>query len=92
MNFLIQSDAMHYVYILLSQKDARTYVGSSADFERRLAEHNAGKSKATMYRRPLSIFSIEEYPSSKEAKKRELWWKSGAGRRKLKEYFSMTTQ
>jgi GrpB-like predicted nucleotidyltransferase (UPF0157 family) len=31
---------------------------------------------------------VEQFATAKEAKKREQWWKSGAGRRKLKEYFS----
>ncbi|MDP7454196.1 MAG: GIY-YIG nuclease family protein [Candidatus Peribacteraceae bacterium] len=78
---------MHYVYILLSEKDGRTYVGSTNDIERRLIEHNAGRSRATKNRRPLRLLLKETFDTKQEATKRELWWKSGAGRRKLKELF-----
>lgn len=75
------------VYILQSLKDNRTYVGYTNSFERRLNEHNSGQSKATKYRAPFKLLLKEEFESMSEAKKRELWWKSGAGRKKLREYF-----
>jgi len=79
---------MFYVYILKSLKDCRTYVGYYNDVQRRLQEHNSGQSKATKHRRPFEILFIEEFEIEQDAKKKELYWKSGAGRRKLKEYFS----
>ena len=78
---------MFTVYILLSLNDGRTYVGYTNDFERRFKEHNSGKSKSTKCRAPFKLLLKEEFENSKEAKKRELWWKSGAGRRKLREFF-----
>lgn len=75
------------LYILLSLKDKRTYVGSTDDLERRLKQHNSGKVKSTKYRTPFKVIFTEEFPILAEARKREIWWKSGAGRRKLKEYF-----
>ena len=81
------SRLMYQVYILQSLKDKRTYVGFSEDTRERLKEHNAGKVKATKNRRPLVILIIEGCETMAEAKKRELYWKSGGGRRKLKEYF-----
>lgn len=78
---------MYFVYILQSLKDSRTYIGYSNDVERRFKEHNSGRVKATKYRKPLKILFIEEFATEQEAKRRELYWKSGAGRRKLKEYF-----
>jgi putative endonuclease len=82
---------MYYVYVLQSLKDQRTYVGSTDNtdnFERRLKEHNAGRSKATKHRRPLKILFTEEFETHIEASRREKWWKSSSGRRKLKEYFA----
>ncbi|MCE7863304.1 MAG: GIY-YIG nuclease family protein [Bacteroidetes bacterium CHB5] len=38
---------MWYVYVLKSQKNGKIYVGMSQDIDRRLAEHNSGKSKFT---------------------------------------------
>jgi len=81
---------MFTVYILQSLKDTRTYIGYTNDFERRFQEHNSGQSKSTKYRAPFKLLFKEEFGTSFEAKKREMWWKSGAGRRKLKEYFYQT--
>ena len=78
---------MHYVYILQSFKDKKTYIGSTNNLERRLQEHNAGKVRSTQHRRPFQLLFMEERPSAQDAKQRELWWKSGAGRRKLKTIF-----
>ncbi len=78
---------MFTVYILQSLKDNKTYVGYTDNFERRFQQHNSGQSKSTKYRVPFKLLFKEEFEDKKEAKKRELWWKSGAGRRKLKEYF-----
>ena len=78
---------MFTVYVLQSLKDNRTYVGYTDNFERRFREHNSGKSKSKKYRMPLKLLFKEEFGNSVEAKSRELWWKSGAGRRKMKEYF-----
>ncbi|MEN9328072.1 MAG: hypothetical protein RI947_880 [Candidatus Parcubacteria bacterium] len=79
---------MYYIYVLQSLKDYRTYVGYTDNVERRIKQHNAGGSKSTRYRAPFKLLFTEEFATMAEAKKRELWWKSGAGRRKLKEYFS----
>lgn len=82
---------MYSVYILQSLKDNKTYVGYTNDFERRFKEHNSGQSKSTKHRNPFKLLFKEEFESISEAKKRELWWKSGVGRKKLKEYFDKIT-
>ena len=79
---------MYFVYILKSLKDSRTYVGYTNDLCERLKRHNSGQVAATKYRRPLKLLFYEEFAISKEAKARELYWKSGGGRRKLKEIFN----
>ena len=78
---------MGYVYILLSLKDHKTYTGSTNNLARRLRQHNSGQVKSTKNRLPFKLFLSEEFETLAEARKRELWWKSGAGRRKLKEFF-----
>ena len=45
----------------------------------------------TKYRIPLRVLFTEEFETLAEARKRETWWKSGTGRRKLKEYFDSKT-
>jgi len=81
---------MYNVYILESLKDKRTYVGYTADLKERLWRHNSGQVIATKYRRPLRLLFSEEFSSMGEAKKRELYWKSGTGRRKLKKFFEVS--
>lgn len=81
---------MYYVYVLISEKDNRTYTGYSNDVKRRLKEHNSGCVTATKRRRPLKVFLTEEFGTEREAKERELWWKSSSGRKKLKELFDKT--
>ena len=76
---------MFYIYILKSLKDNKTYVGYTNNVDRRLTEHNSGKNIATKNRRPLELIFSEEFETSIEARKRGLYWKSGGGRRKLKE-------
>ena len=78
---------MFYVYILYSLKDKRTYVGFTPDLNIRLKKHNDGLVKSTRHRRPLKLLFHETLSTSPEARKRELYWKNGAGRRKLKEKF-----
>ena len=78
---------MYTVYILQSLKDKKTYVGYTNNFEKRLKQHNKGQVKSTKYRYPLKLLLKEEFNNIAEAKHRELWWKSGAGRQKLKTIF-----
>lgn len=78
---------MYFIYVLQSLKDQRTYVGYTDNVEKRLTKHNKGYVRSTKHRIPLRLLFTEVFLTSKEAKKRELYWKSGAGRRKLKEYF-----
>jgi len=75
---------MFTVYILLSDKLSRTYVGHTNDLEERLRYHNSGKVTATKYLRPWKVIYTENMTYVKEAKDREQYWKSGAGRRNIK--------
>jgi putative endonuclease len=79
---------MYTIYILQSLKDNRTYVGYSADVNRRLSEHNNGKVTATKNRKPFKIIFTEKIDTLGEAKKRELYWKSRAGRKKMERLFT----
>ena len=72
------------LYILFSDKFAKTYVGYTSNLENRLLYHNTGKVKSTKSFKPWRIIYSEFAISSLEAKERERYWKSGAGRRKLK--------
>ena len=75
---------MYHIYILKSIKDNKTYVGYTNNIEERIKKHNSGQIRATKYRQPLELIFSEEFETSPEARQRELYWKSGGGRRKLK--------
>ncbi len=62
---------MYYLYALRSLKDNRWYIGVSKDPEKRLQEHNAGKSKSTKYRRPFVLIYQEAFESKQKAYKYE---------------------
>ena len=79
---------MFYIYILKSLKDNKTYVGYTNNIEERIKKHNSGQVKSTKYRLPLKLIFSEEFETSQEARKRELYWKNGGGRRKLKTMLS----
>lgn len=78
---------MYCVYILQSRKDKKTYTGYTKDIVVRLQKHNSGQVASTKHRRPLKLLFSEEFETVQEAKRRELWWKSSSGRKKLKEFF-----
>ncbi len=72
---------MFYVYVLISKKDRSQYVGMSEDVKRRLCEHNFGRVTSTKSKRPWSILCSESYKMPLEAREREKYLKTAAGRR-----------
>ena len=75
---------MWQVYILFSRKDWRTYTGSTDNLTRRLVAHTQGYVHATKDRRPLEVAYTVDCPHELAARKLERYYKSAAGRRKLK--------
>jgi len=71
------------VYVLRSGT-GKHYVGMSEDVSRRLRQHNAGEVKSTKSGRPWAILYEERAEGMEKARVRERYWKSGAGRRKLR--------
>ena len=62
---------MHYVYVLRSLKDGRFYVGYTENLEKRIAEHNDGKSASTKNRIPLELVYREICKNKVDALRRE---------------------
>jgi putative endonuclease len=79
---------MFYVYVIRSEKDGRFYVGMCTDLERRLREHNAGKTFSTKGYRPWALVFVEEYGSRTEARNREKFLKGGSGKELIKKKWS----
>ena len=66
----------YFVYILLSKKDDKLYVGCTHDTQQRLLEHNSGKVSATKSRRPLVVIYTEEFQNKGGAFNKERFLKS----------------
>lgn len=75
---------MYYVYILLSEKDGKLYIGSAPDLRKRIEKHENGYVLATKHRRPLKLIYYEAYISSSDARHREIFLKGGKGHDELK--------
>jgi putative endonuclease len=80
------------VYVLLSEKDNATYVGMALDVTKRLAEHNNGKNRYTKAHMPWKIIYTEKHTSWAEARVREKYLKSTAGKNWLKKFISFTEE
>ncbi len=82
----------YIVYILLSKKDNKLYVGQTSNLEKRLNEHCTGKVFSTQKRLPLILIHKENFDSRKNAMKREKFLKSLYGAKEkqkiLKEFLS----
>jgi putative endonuclease len=64
-----------WVYIIQSLKNGRYYIGSTTDIERRLMEHNLGKSKYTSELLPWKLVFSQNYNNLLMARKIEYWLK-----------------
>ena len=77
---------MAYVYVLKSLRNGKLYVGSTDLLpEERLKKHNYGSNKFTKRNGPFELVRQESYADKTEARKRESFLKSGAGRKFLDE-------
>lgn len=73
-----------FVYILKSEAFDRFYRGMTQNIPKRLKEQNHGKMKSTMAFKPWKIVYSEKCTDRSAARKRELYFKSGAGREYIK--------
>ena len=73
---------MYNLYILKSRVDLGYYIGITDDVDKRIKEHNLGKTKSIKHRIPFDVMSIEKYNTKSEARKRELLLKTNYKMRK----------
>ena len=71
-------------YVLFSEKDAMLYIGYSSNLQQRIIDHNRGHTKSTANRRPLKLIFCEFYLFEKDARKREKYFKTTAGKKALR--------
>lgn len=76
------------VYVL-RDKNGKLYKGLTNNLVRRLNEHRIGKTVTTSRMEGLEVLYKEEYDNFEQARKRELYLKSAAGRRFLKKKLNL---
>jgi len=75
-------------YAIKSDVNGIIYVGMCIDLDRRLKEHNRGKSKFIKAYLPWKFIYTECVGEREEARKREIYFKSGVGKEFLKSLVS----
>ena len=77
---------MNYeTYVLVSEKDGIRYVGSGKNADERLRRHNKGDYQFTKGHRPWKLIYREGHSTRRKAYQREVFLKSGQGRKWLDE-------
>jgi len=74
-----------YVYILRSIDFGKIYIGFTKDLEKRVEHHNLGLDNYTKKYLPWKLIFYEAYLSEEDARRREIFLKSGRGREIIKE-------
>lgn len=84
----------YYTYILQSLKDKSLYIGYTSDLKKRFKKHNSGLNIDTKPHIPYKLIHFEGYLNRVDAKRREVYLKSGWGlksiRKMLERYFLIT--
>ncbi len=85
----------YYVYVLQSIKDKRWYTGFTVDLRKRFKEHEEGFYESwTKGRGPFELIYYEMCKDKTDAKNREVYLKTGMGKRyiksRLKRFLALT--
>ena len=82
----------HYVYVLLSLKDKKLYIGFTKNLKRRIKEHTQGKNISTSKRLPVKLIYYEAHLSKEDAKRREAYFKTTKGKSTLKQIIRISLE
>jgi putative endonuclease len=74
------------VYVIQSFKDSTWYAGMAKDVALRLKDHNSGRNRSAKGHFPWEIIYTEQHLSWTEARVREKYLKSAAGKVWLKKF------
>ncbi len=75
---------MYFVYVLKSKIDNKYYYGFTDNLMRRLSNHNNKEVKSTKSRAPFELVYFEKVDNIIDARKKEKYFKSGFGRKYIK--------
>lgn len=76
-----------WIYVL-ENENGRWYIGQTSNLELRMERHNNQKVKSTKNRGHWKLIYEQTVNTRSEALKIEEYWKSGSGRKYLKELLS----
>ena len=77
-------EEFYFVYVLLSEKDGKKYVGFTKNLAQRFEQHNSGYVTSTKYRRPLKLIYYEACLNKDDATHREKYLKTHYGKMFIK--------
>jgi putative endonuclease len=84
---------MYYVYVLLSSKDSKFYIGFTPDDPfKRTEKHSLGLVQATKARLPVELIYFEGHANEKDALRRERYFKTTKGKTTLKQMLKENLQ
>ncbi len=80
---------MYYTYVLRNSRTGEFYKGITDNIDRRIGEHNNGKTFSTKNRGPFELVYVQISGDRQEARGWEKFFKSGIGRETIKELAAM---
>ena len=75
---------MYFVYVLFDRQEDKFYIGYTADIERRMGEHFAGKNHTTTRYSSKQLIFWECFIVEQDARRREGYFKTTKGRKALR--------
>mgnify|MGYP001569077403 CR=1 FL=1 len=86
------SSNIFWVYVLVSLKDSKRYIGYTEDINKRLKQHNNGEVISTKNRTPFKLIYLEGCLNQEDALRREGYLKKTGGNiflaKRLKSYYA----
>ncbi|PJE74217.1 MAG: excinuclease ABC subunit C [Candidatus Taylorbacteria bacterium CG10_big_fil_rev_8_21_14_0_10_41_48] len=76
---------MYYFYVLRFRKNRKLYYGFTSNLKRRIQEHQAKKSDFTSRNGLFDLIFYEAYLNDLDAREAERYFKTGHGRKILRE-------
>ena len=76
---------MQFTTYVLKDVDGKLYKGMTSDLQQRLRDHRSGHTRTTSRMKDFVVAYTENFDTFEQARKRELYFKSAAGRRFLKD-------
>lgn len=75
---------MYYVYVIYSAKSGKLYKGITENIRERVQKHNAAKVRSTKNGVPWKLIHYQAFINKTDARREELFLKSGKGKERLK--------